>query len=442
MQHISRLALTLHLSVLLLTTEHINAIASEQIGNLPLFYRSLQIHRPSGLLGAVIKKEQIETDIPNATAWRIAYNSSDLFDRPTISTAIVVAPKGKSPKDGRPILAWAHGTTGTAQNCGPSQVQNPAQQLNQYFLVGGNSWTDYGIPAVNEFIQQGYIVVATDYQGLGGGGKHQYVVSKTQGRDAINSIRAVGSMNIGGNGNKSVIYGWSQGGGTTLAAASMPDYISKKGTAFDKINIVGFVAMAPPDISVLASNRDMNADEANKLLDKFISSFTDNVFNFAHLSMNLWANTAAFPNLKLTDIYTEEGANIINNVMQNKCVHVVSDTLNFTVGQNYKSLLKPKPDNTLVWAKALIEGGIPLERPVAPVMIYWGEKDTVVPPIMGELYKEKMCKIGANVSRVKLSGQQNHFTTPMASQPLYLRWIADRINGLEAENGCLSENKG
>ena len=51
--------------------------------------------------------------------------------------------------------------------------------------MGGDSWTDYGLPAVGEFINAGYVVVGTDYQGLGGGGKHQYVVSVTQANDRL-----------------------------------------------------------------------------------------------------------------------------------------------------------------------------------------------------------------------------------------------------------------
>ena len=123
-----------------------------------------------------------------------------------------MAPLGPAPKEGRPIVAWAHGTTGTAQNCGPSQLPNPAQPLNEYFLIGGNSSTDYGMPALERFIKDSYIIVAPDYQGLGGGGKHQYMISGTQARDAINSIRAAGDMKEVGAGKKALIYGWSQVG--------------------------------------------------------------------------------------------------------------------------------------------------------------------------------------------------------------------------------------
>jgi hypothetical protein len=92
----------------------------------PPFYQAVSKITPDGKLGQVIKKEQISTAVPGAQAWRIAYISSDVGDRKTITTALVVAPTAKAPAEGRPVMAWAHGTTGTAQNCGPSQQANPA----------------------------------------------------------------------------------------------------------------------------------------------------------------------------------------------------------------------------------------------------------------------------------------------------------------------------
>ena len=152
--------------------------------SLPPFYEAAAKIIPDGKLGDIVKQEKVPTPIAGAQAC-IAYIASDIADRKTVVTALVIAPTGKAPLEGRPIVAWAHGTTGAAQNCGPSQVPNPAQPLNEYFLLGGNSWTDYGVPAAEEFIRSGYVLVATDYQGLGGGGRHQYMVSVTQARDAI-----------------------------------------------------------------------------------------------------------------------------------------------------------------------------------------------------------------------------------------------------------------
>ena len=58
-------------------------------------------------------------------------------------------PKGTPPAGGWPLVAWAHGTTGLADICAPSW--NPRSKRDAHYL---NTWLD-----------QGYAVVATDYQG-------------------------------------------------------------------------------------------------------------------------------------------------------------------------------------------------------------------------------------------------------------------------------------
>ena len=402
----------------------------------PPFYEEVIKMSPQGKLGQILKKEKIKTSVKGAHAWRIAYISSDIAERKTIATGLIVAPIVQAPKEGRPILAWAHGTTGSAQNCGPSQITNPASPLNEYFLMDGNSWTDYGIPNVEEFIKEGYVIVATDYQGQGGGGKHQYAVAGTNGRDAINSARAASSMTEVSAGKKTIIYGWSQGGGATIAAASLPDYQALKGTAADNLQYLGFVALAPDDIAVMLPKLPADESSANKLMNEFTQANIPNVFLFAHYVMGLWGAQAANPNLKLTDILTDEGAKVVNRLASNKCVHVMADTFNFAYGDQYKSLLKPTASNSLAWIKAFIDGSVKPVKPVAPVVIYWGTKDTAVPPIMHELYQKQMCAMGANVGRNQLPGEQSHFTTPGVSAPMYLAWVKDRIAGKPLENAC------
>ena len=402
----------------------------------PPFYEAVAKMAPNGRLGEIIKKEQVKTSIEGAQAWRIAYISSDVSDRKTISTGLIVAPIGKAPLEGRPVMAWAHGTTGTAQSCGPSQVINPAVPLNQYFLVGGNSWTDYGIPNLEEFIKEGYVVVATDYQGLGGGGKHQYAVAGTNGRDLINSARAAISMLDVGASHRTIFYGWSQGGGATIAAASLGAYLNKKGSVADDLQVLGFVALAPDDAGVMIQNATKDQASADKAINGLIQLFSDNIFNFSHFAMTIWGTQAAYPHLKLSDIFTDQGANVVDQVLSNKCMHVVADTLNYTYGNQFKTLLTDKPTNTMAWVKALIDGSVLPIKPVAPVVIYWGSKDTAVPPIMHELYQKQMCSMGRNIERIQLPGEQTHFSTPGVSAPMYLRWVKDRIAGKPLPNGC------
>ncbi|MGI9142155.1 MAG: lipase family protein [Fluviibacter sp.] len=405
------------------------------------FYQSAMQMKADGKLGQVIKKEKIATPIPGAQAWRIAYISSDLNNQKTISTGLVVAPVAAAPASGRPIISWSHGTTGNAQNCGPSQVENPARSLNQYFLVNGDSWTDYGLPSLEQFIKEGYVVVGTDYQGLGGGGRHQYAVAKTNGRDAINAARAAGSMKETRAGKKTIMIGWSQGAGSTVGASSQADYIAQKGTAFDGLEMLGFVAMAVPDLAMYAP-ASLDESGATKMINDFATAWSVDSFAFAHMSMNLWGTQAAYPDrLKLNDIFTDEGAKALDEIYLNKCVHVATDTINFNYGASYKNLLRSQPKNTLAWAQAIIDGSVDnTTKPVAPVVILYGNQDTTLPPVMGEYYRNKVCALGGNVARMQLPGDQNHFTTPPQSAPFYLPWIKDRLEGKPAVNGCTAEN--
>ncbi|MDR3492560.1 MAG: alpha/beta fold hydrolase [Gammaproteobacteria bacterium] len=400
------------------------------------FYSSIPASQPNAKLGALLKVEKISTSMPGVNAWRIAYVSSDVEGRKTISTGIIAAPVSKAPSSGRPIVAWAHGTTGTAQTCGPSQVLNPAQPLNQYFSPTGNSWTDFGLPGMEALIKAGYVIVATDYQGLGGGGKHQYTVAATQARDVINSIRAASIFTEAHAGSKAIVYGWSQGGGATLAAAGLTDYLNAKDSVNDGIQLVGFVAMAPFDVAVTIPSEKLDAKSANKYLQALGDSFSGNIFNFTHYAQNIWGMTAAFPALKLTDIFTEEGAKAVNGIFVRKCMHVASDSFNYTYHNEYKKLLRSDIQNPVLWIEANKKGSVLPVKPMAPVIIYFGNHDTTVPPIMGELYYKQMCKLGGNITRIQLPGDQTHFSTPPVAEPLYVKWIADRFADKPVEHSC------
>lgn len=401
------------------------------------FYNSLPAVSAQDKLGTLIKFEPVKTTMAGVNAWRIAYISSDVNGTKTLVTGIIASPSDKTTIK-RPIVAWAHGTTGTAQTCGPSQVIDPAQPLNQYFLMNGNSWTDFGLPAMQAFIEAGYVIVATDYQGLGGGGKHQYTVAATQGRDVINSIRAASQLKTANADNKAVVYGWSQGGGATISAAGMQDYLDAGDSVTMDTKILGFVAMAPYDIGTTLPQHINSEAEATAHLKGIGDLFSANVFNFTHYAQNLWGMVAAFPELKLENILTTEGVNTVNTLMARKCMHAASDTLNFNYGEQYKTFLRPDIQNAFAWIKANKKASVTPVKPLAPVIIYWGSNDTTVPPVMGELYFKQMCAMGGQITRVKLPGNQNHFTTPRTSEPLYIKWIADRFSGKKLEQVCMN----
>lgn len=75
--------------------------------------------------GALLRTADFDRDVPDgARAWRILYTSTALDDEQALASAILVVPDdaGEEPL---PLVAWAHGTTGVAEGCAPSLLDDP-----------------------------------------------------------------------------------------------------------------------------------------------------------------------------------------------------------------------------------------------------------------------------------------------------------------------------
>jgi hypothetical protein len=110
--------------------------------------------------GTIIRQEPMMFAPAGAAAYRVLYRSTGLHDEPIAVSGIIVVPPGPAPEGGRPIVAWAHPTTGIVPRCAPSLVIFHFQQM----------------PGLRNMVERGYIVTATDYPGLGTVGPHPYLV--------------------------------------------------------------------------------------------------------------------------------------------------------------------------------------------------------------------------------------------------------------------------
>jgi pimeloyl-ACP methyl ester carboxylesterase len=399
------------------------------------FYAATDKLNPNGKpLGTVLASEPVSSSVKGSKAWRIAYVSSDPAGRRTVTTGLIAVPDGPVPPGGRPLVGWAHGTTGTARRCGPSQDPQPAQPLNQVLLPSGTTWSDVGLPAMEPLLKRGVVIVATDYQGLGGPGQHQFGQAISNGMDVINALRAARDFRPAAAGERAVVYGWSQGGGAVLGVAGLGSTQSSK-DAVAAVNIIGAVAMAPQDVGITIPAAVNTEESATAFLVSLNRQFSGNVLNFAHLAMMYWGLAAAQPGLQLGDLFTSQAANELNGILQRKCVHELSASFSYSYGNTFAGMLKAQPSNALAWVQAL-RNLSPSLNPTAPVAIYWGNNDTVVPPEMHKLYFEAACKRGAVISRTELPGNNTHFSTPAAAQPIYVPWILERFAGQPVVNGC------
>lgn len=168
--------------------------------------------------------------LPGAASTRlITYMSQGPQGRPVVVSGTVSVPKSAPPKGGWPVISWAHGTTGYADECAPS-ADFDGGPAHGYLQVADKE--------LDAWVSRGFAVVATDFQGLGTPGGHPYSNGVSEANDVIDIVRAARQLDSS-IGTTWVAAGHSQGGQTALftavdAARRAPD-----------LQLKGAVALAP-----------------------------------------------------------------------------------------------------------------------------------------------------------------------------------------------------
>jgi hypothetical protein len=83
------------------------------------FYRA-PASEAAGAPGTLVRQEVIDGAPLGATTYRVLYRSIGLDDKPILVSGVVIVPPGDPPPGGRPIVAWAHPTSGVVPRCAPS----------------------------------------------------------------------------------------------------------------------------------------------------------------------------------------------------------------------------------------------------------------------------------------------------------------------------------
>ncbi|MBV4503999.1 lipase family protein [Pseudomonas sp. BW13M1] len=158
--------------------------------------------------GKLLRSEPLDSalSLPSAaSAQRILYTSLDGIDgkTPIVVSGALFIPKGKAPAGGWPVASWGHGTVGVADICAPSWA--------------GRSYRD--VQYLNRWLDEGYAIVATDYQGLGVPGGHPLLNNRMAAYGILDAAKAV-VAGVPGLANKVLIVGQSQGGAGAFAAGA------------------------------------------------------------------------------------------------------------------------------------------------------------------------------------------------------------------------------
>lgn len=358
--------------------------------------------------GTLLSHEEIGTAIQCARAWKVRYVSKDVNGVAHEVSGLVIAPKEKG-RD-RKVLTWCHGTTGLGDAACPSAQPDPARELSTYFDAHSTQQVDYGVPGLQGFIDDGYVVCATDYQGLGTPGQHQYMVNRTQARDAVFLVHAAGTLSDVGAGSRFGGAGWSQGGGAAAAVAELDP------ADYGDLKLVGTVCMSPV-ASEIAFTAPMGPSAA--LGNAGIPPDSHMVMMLAGTQI---ANHEA---LQLSDYFTPLGVEIIETAWNTQPVHHLNDTI-ARLFRLKGPVMQSTPANADTWRAAIKAGSAGTRKPVAPVLLcidsFAGGNAAPVP--WQKAYGAKVEALGGTIE-IKEYPQDDHFSLPAKCAPDARRWLND-----------------
>lgn len=301
-----------------------------------------------------------QTALPGSSSTDILYTQLGIAGDLVGTSGFVAVPEGNAPDGGWPIVAWAHGTTGLADTCAPTRDDDPdaAYPPRDELLAG---WIDAG-----------YAVVATDYEGLGTPGDHPYLDGKSQGRavlDAVTAARELDDTLSDG----VVVVGHSQGAHAALwAAAIAPTYSSD-------FTVRGTVAIAPPS--------HLSAQVG--LLDTQTESGAT-----ATVASILRGAQVIDPTLESNVLLTARGAALYPEI-DTTCLRDLAGPGSFG-GLPLNELTKPGAD--IAPLAAILDANDPGATVIkGSILLAQGAADTTVIPIFTDLLADELRSNGADV---------------------------------------------
>jgi hypothetical protein len=348
---------------------------------------------PPGAPGDIIWAAPYKA-VPGAKAWKVLYHSRSIAGDDIAVSGVVVVPDGTAPAGGRPVVSWAHGTHGIADSCAPSRVANWVPQM----------------PAIDELVKQGYVVAATDYEGLGTPGTHPYLVGESEARGALDVVRAAHNLPGSAANAQTVVWGHSQGGQASLFAGEIaPTYAPE-------LDLRGIVAGAPvTDVAAMFPAAATIPD------------------TLGFVVMGLQGVEAAFPQAKAADVLTPQALAKAAKIVDTKCYEDVLTAFKQPVDQ----VISHNPADVPPFPDLFARDSAGNVTTAAPQFVYQGKSDDVVYKIFTDAYVKKVCAMGNTVEYTTFGGK-DHYEENAAAEQQILAWIQGRFAGATAPSNCAS----
>jgi pimeloyl-ACP methyl ester carboxylesterase len=335
---------------------------------------------PAGKHGALIWERGItgQATLKGAQTNRLLlYRSTSIDGRPTAVSGVLELPKGRTPKGGWPIVTWAHGTTGIADQCAPTR-----SDVDQ----------NYDHTLMQRWLKAGYAVVRTDYEGLGTPGDHPYLIGVSEGRSVLDAVLAARQLDPSISKNV-IIAGHSQGGHAALWAASL----APKWTPGLKIR--GTVAFAPAN-HIGEQGSALTADTA-----------PGSITGLAALILR--GAEIADPALNIQSHLTPQAAALWPQTIS-QCLPALTATSSFG-GLAPSQLFQPGTDLTPIIAE--LNANDPEDLAIkTPVQVEQGTADTTVFPSLTDALEKEYVQHGIKLTAKSYAGL-THSGVVTSAQP-------------------------
>jgi hypothetical protein len=403
-----------------------DAVVSRGV-TIPAFYTP-PAHLPAAN-GALIRSEPLHLalSLPGlhgplpGTATRLMYKSTDSTGRPMAVTGAYLEPSAAWRGHGdRPLVAVAPGTMGQGDQCAASLgLEHPLIVGAQTVSVG------YEDLAVYRLLAKGIAVVVTDYAGLGATDRlHTYVNRVDEGHAVLDAVRVARSLDGTSLTPASPVglYGYSEGGGATAAAAELqPAYAPD-------ITLAGTYAGAPP-ADLIEVTKAIDGSELAGALGWSVNGFLQSdpalkPIADAHLNA---AGRAALKDL--STMCTGDALLAYGGAHSTRWT---------TDGRTISDIIQSEP--TL---KAFLdEQRLGRLEPASPVRVATGTSDNLVPHAQARRLAAEWCAKGADVTYkpVALPGLGsaliNHVTPLLSDQGAAISWLTDRFDDRPATSNC------
>lgn len=372
------------------------ALGATAVSAQTAFYRAPP-SATAGTPGSLVRQEVIDGAPLGATAYRVLYRSTGLDDKPILVSGVVIVPQGTPPSGGRPIIAWAHPTSGIVSRCAPSLAIFLFQQIQ----------------GLRSFMRDGYVVAATDYPGLGTAGPHPYLVGTSEARAVLDSVRVAGQLPGAGASKKFIVWGHSQGG----QAALFTGLIAK--TYAPELDLLGVAAAAPATDLVTLMNDDIDSVGGRNIT-----------------AMTLWSWQRVY-GADMEKVVDRRAIPAIDQLAK-ECIEGPFDIFSRQrAGRPLEKyfLTTKHPADIEPW-HTLLAKNLPVTVPTEiPVFLAQGTNDVIVRPKVTQDYASALCKAGSKVLLLSMP-DIGHGRAAQASTRAVLDWTSDRFANRPPPDNC------